>query len=807
MAEGNDNNPTFKQPKIGDKKPLPKGQGESKTNSQVFGIIGQQVMRINKLTTAIVQGNDNVVDAISLTNELNKGQVKLLGDVNKGLDTIATSLVPLNKVAEEILEGGTDQASSGTSKASMFGKLFDDLGISKQDENSLDNFEKKLARLEETLQRTGGGGGKGGFIGGAAFGGGIGALGGRAAGGAAGGALGGAVGGSLGAVGLGLAVLTGALYLGAAAVDKFGIGLQNTAKGLDDLNKVKVSTENFEKLNTAIRALVKDVGVKDSIAFRIFSGAMFQDLADGLRDLNTVSLNNEVFEDIGEAIKLISENSSILGSIGLRILSGTAFKELAEGMEELNQADVSEENLRKFGKGLGAFAEESNPFWTNFGAIGTANMIKSIASADFQNLADGMNALNNIQQVSPNLEENLTKSGQALAAFILTLTEDELFDSPYKDGSKIIKTLGERNSLKNLADGIKQLNTIKDGEQTKMHLTLIGQGLAELLAGTDNFFGTRGMKRLDDVDFSHITEGLQSLQSVASTMVEYTGPDGTSKMVRNSEIMEQDFKLVAEAIEGITSSVGYIESLAMQNLAVSRGGLFGEDVNPLKEIGLGLAEINRIPDFDPEKFKDIADALYFLVTGSRGETLLQEFDKLGLDGDDDKFAMYMATANKNMQTFVSIFTGGSLTQVAKALQELGPGMATFADVPEDVTENFAKAMDAMKPLVENLSDENISGTGNFKKLDKFIKSINKIDTDKMVNLSEVADALGVSVRGQPISQAQVESLQKSVIQQLVASNLIDSSQVNQINTVTPTYSTSYNSSGPSIIAPATIVTK
>ena len=77
MAEGNDNNPTFKQPKIGDKKPLPKGQGESKTNSQVFGIIGQQVMRINKLTTAIVQGNDNVVDAISLTNELNKGQVKL----------------------------------------------------------------------------------------------------------------------------------------------------------------------------------------------------------------------------------------------------------------------------------------------------------------------------------------------------------------------------------------------------------------------------------------------------------------------------------------------------------------------------------------------------------------------------------------------------------------------------------------------------------------------------------------------------------------------------------------------------------
>ena len=46
------------------KTPLSKGMGNTKSNAQVFGIIGQQVRRINELTKAVISGNHELVAEI-----------------------------------------------------------------------------------------------------------------------------------------------------------------------------------------------------------------------------------------------------------------------------------------------------------------------------------------------------------------------------------------------------------------------------------------------------------------------------------------------------------------------------------------------------------------------------------------------------------------------------------------------------------------------------------------------------------------------------------------------------------------------
>ena len=800
---------SFNQPKVGDKKnkkDLPKGGGDGKTNAQLFKVFGKVSDKLTILNKTLVSNHGDVVTIIErefgTSHKLSESQLGIMTDVYTSVDSLAKSLLPLGQLAEEAREGSAGDSNSGAQNKNPFQKLLFHL-FGNKEKKQVQDFDKSLKELNKTMEKMGGKGG--GFLGGAALtGGAIGA----ARGGSLGAAAGGAVGGLLGAVGLGVGIFTGALYLGAAAVDRFGKGLQNTAQGLEDLNKVTLDVSNFYTLNEAINALIDDVGPVDSLGFMIFSGSAFTNMADGLNTLNQLKLDTTVFKDIGMAVEEVGTKVGILKGFGLQIFTGTAFEKLSAGLETLNKTELDADNMAEVGKGLGAFAKESNPFWTNIGAIGNATTLQMLGKVSWKNLAEGLDALNEVGKTDPNLQKNLTHMGQSLAAFILTLTEDELFDSPYKDGSKILARLGDKDALGKLAKGLKALSTIGNTESVKQDLINLGEGLAALVASTDNYFGTTGLVRMNKVKFQDLADGLASLQGLASKMVEYTDPEGNTKLVRNSEIMADDFEVIATSMESLNDSVDRMGVNNLTNLAVSRGSFFNsnQDYNVLEEISAGLTKLNEIPDFDPEQFKKISDSLYFLVTGSRGQSLLEEFQKYGLD-DDDTLDKMLATADRIASNFISIFTGGNLQQVAEALIVLGPALKNFREVDEEASDNFAYATNAMKTLMESLDDDAINSSGNYGKLNKFIKAINKMDTDKMINLSEIADSLGVSVRGQPISQAQVDALRSSVIQSLIASNLIDASTVNQFNATTPTYQTNYTTSGASVIPMQTIVTK
>ena len=807
MAEDKGKGP-FNQPKVGDKnrKDLPKGEGNGKTNAQLFGMFGKVSERLSTLNRSVLATHDGVVQTMreefSTSHTLSKSQLETMTAVQASVDSLATSLLPLSQLAEEAREGRAGDSDSGTQNKNPFQKLLFHI-FGNKEKKQVQDFDKTLKELNQTMEKMGGKGG--GFLGGAALTGGAVGL---ARGGSAGAAAGGAVGGLLGAVGLGVGILTGALYLGAAAVDRFGRGLTNTAQGLEDLNNVTLDVSNFYNLNDAILALIDGVGPKDSLGFMIFSGSAFTNMADGLNTLNQLKLDTTVFKDIGVAIEEVGTKVGILKGFGLQIFTGTAFEKLSAGLETLNETELDADNMAEIGKGLGSFAKESNPFWTNIGAIGNATTLQMLGKVSWKNLAEGLDALNKVGKTDPNLEKNLTNMGQSLAAFILTLTEDELFDSPYKDGSKILARLGDKDALGKLAKGLKELSTIGNTESVKQDLINLGEGLAALVASTDNYFGTTGLVRMNKVKFQDLADGLATLQGLASKMVEYTDPEGNTKLVRNSEIMADDFNVIATSMESLNDSVDRMGVNNLTNLAVSRGNFFNsnQDYNVLEEISAGLTKLNEIPDFDPEQFKKISDSLYFLVTGSRGQSLLDEFQQYGLT-DDDTLDKILATADRVASNFISIFTNGNLQQVADALITLGPALKNFREVDEEATDNFSYATNAMKVLMESLDNDAINSSGNYSKLNSFIKTINKMDTDKMINLSEIADSLGVSVRGQPISQAQVDALRSSVIQSLIASNIVDASTVNQFNATTPTYQTNYTTSGASVIPMQTIVTK
>ena len=807
MAEDKGKGP-FNQPKVGykNRKDLPKGEGNGKTNAQLFGMFGKVSERLSTLNRSVLATHDGVVQTMreefNTSHTLSKSQLETMTAVQASVDSLATSLLPLGQLAEEAREGRAGDSDSGTQNKNPFNKLLFHI-FGNKERKQVQDFDKSLKELNQTMEKMGGKGG--GFLGGAALTGGAVGL---ARGGSMGAAAGGAVGGLLGAMGLGVGILTGALYLGAAAVDRFGRGLTNTAQGLEDLNNVTLDVSNFYNLNDAILALIDGVGPKDSIGFKIFSGSAFNNMADGLNTLNQLKLDTTVFKDIGMAIEEVGTKVGILKGFGLQIFTGTAFEKLSAGLETLNATEIDADNMAEIGKGLGSFAKESNPFWTNIGAIGNATTIQMLGKVSWKNLAEGLDALNKVGKTDPNLEQNLTNMGQSLAAFILTLTEDELFDSPYKDGSKILTTLGDKDALGKLAKGLKELSTIGNTESVKQDLINLGEGLAALIASTDNYFGTTSLVRMNKVKFQDLADGLATLQGLASKMVEYTDPEGNTKLVRNSEIMADDFNLIATSMESLNDSVDRMGVKNLTNLAVSRGSFFNsnQDYNVLEEISAGLTKLNEIPDFDPEQFKKISDSLYFLVTGSRGQSLLDEFQQYGLT-DDDTLDKILATADRVASNFISIFTGGNLQQVAEALITLGPALKNFREVDEEATDNFSYATNAMKVLMESLDNDAINSSGNYSKLNNFISAVNKMDTDKMINLSEIADSLGVSVRGQPISQAQVDALRSSVIQSLIASNIVDASTVNQFNATTPTYQTNYTTSGASVIPMQTIVTK
>ena len=761
MAEDNKGGGTFNQPKIG-KRPLPKGSGDLKTNSQVFGLIGQQVMRINKLSAAVENSNFSLIEVLreefDASHAIGEKQLAVYKEVNKSLLSINDSLLPFKQLSLELMEegiGGSKTGTNSSTNATIGVKVTPSSGA------QVEALEKKLLKLEKSLERLGGKKGGGGFLGGAALGGIAARTGGAMAGGAAGGTLGGAALGLLGGVGLGLAAITGALYLGAMAVDKFGTGLQNVATGLDALDKLDITADNFKNLNQAINNLTDDVSIRGARGLRIFSGAAFIDMAMGLEALNNTDLDAENFKVLQEAIYRLSTSTTGLGAIGLKIFSGVAFEEIARGMTVLSETDFDQQGLKDAADGLGYLMNQLDQFKASIA-------IQILSGADLKNLSEGLRDLDGLSDLS-DLKGNLLNAGDAIGSFLLTFVDTErFFGSDFKDGAKVIERIGKGNALGHLADGIVTLSEIKNPDDASFALTTLGVGLSNLLKQM-NYINVGAMKWLDSGSFKDVADGINEIMMFTNATKEVLNPDGTTSLVRNADLVASDFEEVGKALSSINDSVTYMGTYNLKVLAKGKGGFFGDNINVLNEVAEGLQSLQNIEDFDVDKFIGIGTALYTLVTAARGEGLSDVFQN---ESDMSAFDKYLISWDFAVKSFAGLFRN-PLQDTATGFQLLGQALDEYKNLDENKLANFERAVPALKRAIILLQDKNIGENANFTVLSRFGKALDKINPNNLRAISELSESLGLAVRGMPITPDQVSALKNSVVSEILYSQQVN----------------------------------
>ena len=230
----------------------------------------------------------------------------------------------------QALEAAEDQYTPGMAAATVGAKSAEVLAVGDDMDKTSDKVEKTTSAFSKLGAVLGMGGG--------------GVMAGRAVGGAIGGGVGGTIMGVLGGVGIGLglvgaglAVITGALYIGAKAVEKFGQGLQEVSIGMAELNKLEISKQKFYDLGDALGGLVEDIGLGGGLGLMMVASTDMEKLAVGMKALNDVDIDKQALIDAGEGL------GSFLDAVGIKMLEGFTVQiiddnliPLAEGVNHLS---------------------------------------------------------------------------------------------------------------------------------------------------------------------------------------------------------------------------------------------------------------------------------------------------------------------------------------------------------------------------------------------------------------------------------------------------------------------------------------
>ena len=373
-----DETPTGEGYESGGARRLPRGMGDGKTNAQVFGIIGQQVRRINELNKAVTAGMGDVTQAVmDMNTEMlgtNQRSNDLLKSINDGVSDVIKLLDPIAQGALEKLE---DQYTPGMAAGTVGAQSGEALAMGESLDTTTPQVEKNTSAFSKLGSVLGGtaGGGVGTGIAGLLTG----------------------VGVGLGAVGLGLGVITGALFLGAKAVETFGKGLQEISQGMTDLNNTDISVQKFDELGRALGALVNDVGLGGGLGLMAIAAADFDGLSKGLQDLNDIDIDSENLAQAGEGLGVLLDaiGNQMLEGITLSIVDDNLIP-LAKGIQAFNDVSVPADfvpMMQRIGEGLGNLLNESGGFLGN-------NVLQTGAIQAIDDnlipLADGINRLNTI---------------------------------------------------------------------------------------------------------------------------------------------------------------------------------------------------------------------------------------------------------------------------------------------------------------------------------------------------------------------------------------------------------------------------
>ena len=787
MADDN----TFNQPKVGKK--LPKGEGNSVSNKQVFGMFGKQLAVLNKINKSINSQGIDVVsalkDELGKTNSIGAKQLKELSNIQSSLNSLAAALLPIGKLAEEANEGSVNKKGGIRTLFANFLNPGNSTQLINQNAAAVDKLAKSYEKLNKQTNALTGVGVGGGLVG-AAVGGTIGALG-RA--GMVGGAL---IGGTLGAIGGGALLVTGAMYAGAKAVDVFGEALPKVADGLERLDSVRVTKDNFVALNEAINALNDDLSMSEGAAFNIFSRSAFTNVADGITVLNNTPVNLDAFKKIETAIDSLVGKVSIPNSIALRIFTGTAFDDLKKGVEVLNTIEVNDDfefEMGRIGQGIGDFTNNSYNFWSGTGGVAVVDKLNKV---DLKKLANGINHLNGIEY-NDKLTDNLANAGTAIDGFLDPLTG---YFSGNKNAANILQTLGERTLLKGLADGLTELNNLPNKGTLKENLTLIGDSVEAMLDGFRNAKAAGVLTDLTVEDFTELIEGMEALQEMVNKPIDLIDSMGKKVgSVRSGDLLKSDFETLGQSLSALLDGLNRSKVNALTDL-VGSDGFF--DTNALIELEKGINQLNQLPAIKSDNFEAMGKAIYSLVSNAAGKTTAEELKEMQ---DADWWTKSLLVFDNSMSYLAGIFDRKTeLEKAANGMAGMSFVLRSFDEVDESMLKNFVDASKGIADVMNTLSDENIVGEANYKKLDKFVKAIDRLNPIRLKQVSDLTDALGIAVEGGNISAQQVDALKNAVVQQILRASIIDSSSQTNVQQNNTSRSFNYGGSGSASFIPVSV---
>ena len=656
MAEDNNNNESYDA--AGARK-LPRGMGDGKTNAQVFGIIGQQVKRIGDLNKSVASGMADVQEEIQLMSDAN---IDVSAHTNVLLASIGDGVMDLIKLVEPLtaqaLESAEDQYTPGMAAATVGAKSAEVLAVGDDMDKTSDKVEKTTSAFSKLGAVLGMGGG--------------GVMAGRAVGGAIGGGVGGTIMGVLGGVGIGLglvgaglAVITGALYLGAKAVEKFGQGLQEVSIGMKELNKLEISKQKFYDLGDALGGLVEDIGLGGGLGLMMVASTDMEKLAVGMKALNDVDIDKQALIDAGEGL------GSFLDAVGVKILEGFTVSiiddnliPLAEGVNHFNKIDIPQDfvgMMERIGLGLGILLDESGGFMGL--KVLKTGAIQAIDD-NLEELASGISHFNDIE-LRQDFVPHMRKIGFGLNQFIkqahtfgilgevqfLQAIDDNLkplaegiqimsqtdADSFHRKAPKIGKGLNllidgmdnisgvfganvlDDELMTELPKAINELNKT-DAEMFQRKGTELGEGFGNLIAGFESFFGTRGLQRISD-DLNNLASGINDLTEV------------------NVDGLEEKFtsmgKGISSILQGVTGEInetgeGFDLDIfgfgRMMDTASSTRGL--ERISgPLMDLANAMEVMSKVSE-QGIQFDSVAQQLTMLLTSVNDKALGDDFDYL-----------------------------------------------------------------------------------------------------------------------------------------------------------------------------------
>ena len=257
------------------------------------------------------------------------------------------------------------------------------------------------------------------------------------------------------------------------------------AEGLQKLNELDLDPEVFNSIGNAIGSLVKELGMGNAIGLKILSGVAFDDLGEGLERLNNLKFNPEGINNLGETLKALGDNTGIFSSKGIQMLGDVNFNAIADGIQKLNDmaGEVTPEEFRLVGEAINNLLSPLSA-----GDLGEAKVISMVADSVTPEFAESIRLLGQLG-VDDTFEKQMEHLGQGLDKLI---TPFGLLDA---DNLLVVSSLSK--GLPSLAEGVSGFTGF-NAEEFKANATIVGEGLQGLLDGTDDLFGAGGLQMIDD---------------------------------------------------------------------------------------------------------------------------------------------------------------------------------------------------------------------------------------------------------------------------------------------------------------------